>query len=87
VTKILKWLKWIKTISAVVSVDTGFNIFFHIGDAVQAQILTGDTTLAAAQNFIFGYWANPIFFVSTLIFILCCVVERFHNNDNQSQSF
>jgi cytochrome b subunit of formate dehydrogenase len=84
----LKWLKWIKAISALVSLDSGFNIFFRIGDAVDAQILTGDTTLAVAHNFIFGYWLCPIFFFSTLIFILCCVVEKFinDNNNNQSQS-
>jgi hypothetical protein len=82
----MKMMKWIKAISAFVSLETGLAIFFHIGDAVEAQILTGDTTLSAAHSFIFGYWVVPIFFVSTLIFILCCVVDRFHNNNNnQSQ--
>jgi cytochrome b subunit of formate dehydrogenase len=82
----MKMLKWIKTISGLVSLESGLDIFFHIGDAVEAQILTGATTLAAAQNFVFGYWVIPIFFVSTLIFILCCIVERFINNNNQSHS-
>jgi hypothetical protein len=79
-------MKWIKTISSFVSLESGLNIFFHIGDAVQDHTLTGATTLAAAQSFIFGYWVIPIFLVSTLILILCCVVERFNSNSSNSSN-
>jgi hypothetical protein len=81
----VKLIKQIKQIAGPLALNSFAAICVRVGDGIfVSRALTGATTVSDASNFIFGYWATPIFFWSSLVYFVCVKLEQWPNDTNNS---